>query len=72
MEGLNIGAILLVYLAALMLGVASLVAFGLLIARQTRAALISFSSGLLCMALIVSLAILSFLQKGQGFGTEGS
>jgi hypothetical protein len=71
-EGVNVGAILLGYLGALVLGITSLVALGLLIARQTKAALITFAAGLLVTAGIAALATLSFLQKGYGFYVEGS
>src|SRR5262249_11178659 len=64
--------ILLGYLGALGFGLTSLVALGLLIARQTRAALRTFAAGLLGTAVIAARATLSFLQKGQGFHVEGS
>jgi hypothetical protein len=66
-EGMNIGGILLGYLAVLVFGVTSLVALGLLIARL-KAALIVFAAGLLCADLIATLAALTCL----GFSHDGS
>jgi hypothetical protein len=71
-EGVNGGAILLGFLGILVLGITSLVALGLLIARRTRRALNTFAAGLLGTAVITAVAILSFLQKGQGFNQEGN
>jgi hypothetical protein len=71
-EGLNVGAILLGYLGVLVLGVTSLTALGLLLARRTRGALITFAAGLLAATVLAALATLSFLQKGMGFYVEGS
>jgi hypothetical protein len=71
-EGLNVGAILLGYLGVLVLGVTSLTALGLLLARRTRGALITFAAGFLAATALAALATLSFLQKGMGFSVEGS
>jgi hypothetical protein len=60
-EGMNIGGILLGYLGVLLFAVTSLAALALLIARQTRGALILFATGLLCGEVIAALATLSFL-----------
>jgi hypothetical protein len=60
-EGVNIGGILLGYVAVLVFGVTSLVALGLLIARL-KAALIVFAAGMLCADLIAALAVLSCLE----------
>jgi hypothetical protein len=46
-EGVNVGAILLGYLGIAVFGLTSLTALGLLIARQAKAALITFAAGLL-------------------------
>src|SRR5262249_17487278 len=62
-EGVNVGGLLLGYLAVLVFGIASVVALGLCIARLTRAARIVFASGLLGATLIAALAALSFLQR---------
>jgi hypothetical protein len=71
-EGMNVGAILLGFLGVLVVGLTALVAFGLLIARKTRAALVTFTAGLLGATVLAALATLSFLQKGNGFYEEGS
>jgi hypothetical protein len=60
MEGVNTVAILAAYLALLAFGATSLVAFGLLVARHTKAARILFAAGLLGGAVIVALAMFSF------------
>jgi hypothetical protein len=65
-------AIWLGYLALLAFGIASLVAVGLLIARRTGRARITFAAGVLVTAVIAALAGLSFLTRGQGFYEEGS
>jgi hypothetical protein len=62
-EGLNVGGILLGYLGLFVLAAASLVALGLLIAGLTQAARTLFAGGLLWAAVIVAVAVLSFLQK---------
>jgi hypothetical protein len=61
LEGLNILGILLGYLAVFVFGLACLVAVGLLIAHQTKAARIVFAAGWLCAAVIAAIAALSFL-----------
>jgi multisubunit Na+/H+ antiporter MnhC subunit len=65
-EGMNVGGIILGYLAVLVIGVAALVGIGLLIARQTRAARRLFAVGLVSAAIIAALAILSFLAGVTG------
>src|SRR5262249_18779894 len=62
-EGVNVGGILLGYLAVLVFGVASVVALGLCLAQLTRAARVVFASGLLGATLVAALAALSFLQR---------
>jgi hypothetical protein len=62
-EGVNFGGLLLTGIAILVVGGASLVAFGLLIARLTKAARTVIAVGLLCAAVIAALASLSFLGK---------
>jgi hypothetical protein len=66
-EGMNIGAMLLGFLGVLVSGLTSLVALGLLIARQIKPALITFAAGLLVTAVI---AALSFLQHGGGYDPD--
>jgi hypothetical protein len=62
-EGLNVGGYLLGFLGIGVLGLTSLVALGLLIARKTTAARIVFAAGLLSAAVIVAVAVLSFLSR---------
>jgi hypothetical protein len=71
MEGVNLGAFMLYFLAVFLLGGAALVATGLLLAGWTKAARIVFASGMFAAGLISSLATLSFLQPGMGFHAEG-
>src|SRR5262245_49138640 len=71
-EGMNIGALLLGSLAFFIVGIAILVALGLVIAGRTRAAPMTFSGGFLAMAVLGALAALSYLQRGMGFHQEGS
>jgi hypothetical protein len=68
-EGLNIGGFLLGFLGIGVLGLTSLVALGLLIGRKTTAARIVFAAGLLSAAVIVAVAVLSFLDS-QFHGNE--
>jgi hypothetical protein len=60
-EGVNMGGIMLGYLAVLVFGVVSLVALGLLLGARIKAARILFASGLLAASFVMILAILSFL-----------
>jgi hypothetical protein len=69
-EGMNLGAMLLGYLGVLVSGLTSLVALGLLIARQTKPALITFAAGLLVTAVIAAIAALSFLHHGGGYDPD--
>jgi hypothetical protein len=69
-EGINIGGILIGYLAVLVFGVISLVAVGLLIARLTKAARITFAAGLLGADMIAAFAALTFLDNQ--FNHDGS
>jgi hypothetical protein len=62
MEGMNMAGLLAGYLAVLVFGIISLVAFGFLLARRTRGARIVFAAGLLCATIIAGLALLSFLE----------
>jgi hypothetical protein len=62
-EGVNMGGFLLGYLGILVFGLTSLPALGLLIARKTTAARILFAAGLWVAAVIVAVAVLSFLQR---------
>lgn len=70
MEGMNIGAMLLGFLGVLVSGLTSLVALGLLIARQTKPALITFAAGLLVTGVIAAIATVSFLQHGGGYDPD--
>lgn len=71
MEGVNLGAAFLIFFALIVLGITSLVALGLLIAKMMRGALLTFAGGLLAACVITGLAALTFLQRGMGFHQEG-
>jgi hypothetical protein len=61
-EGLNVGGILLGYVAVLLCGVTSLAALVLLITRKFRGARILFATGVASANFIFSMAALTFLQ----------
>ena len=63
MEGVNLGGFMWAMVGFLFFGVTSLVALGLLIARQARPAMIVFATGWLCGAGILALATLTFLER---------
>ena len=63
MAGINIGGILLGYLAVPVFGLAALVALALWAARRARAALVGFAAGWLGAAVILALATLTFLDR---------
>jgi energy-converting hydrogenase Eha subunit A len=63
-EGLTgriIAGLLLGYLAFLVFAIGSLLALGLLIARRTKAARISFAAGLLSATTLLAVAVIAFL-----------
>lgn len=61
MEGLNIGALLVGYLAVGAFALWSLATFGVLLAGRGRVARIMFAGGLFGAALLIAAAILTFL-----------
>jgi hypothetical protein len=61
-EGVNMLALLLGNLALVIFGMALFVAFGLLVARMTKAARLFFAVAVLCASVIAAVAILTFLQ----------
>jgi hypothetical protein len=63
-------AVLLWYLAGLVFGITSVVAFGLLIARLTKAARILFAAGLLCLAVATAAVSLSGVEEPERIGGE--
>jgi hypothetical protein len=69
---MNLEAAWLGCLGVLVLGITSLVALGLRIARRTQGALLTFAVGLLGTAVLAAVAMLSFLERGRGFYQEGS
>ena len=72
MEGMNVGGLLLGYLAVFVLGGALLVALGLLVAGLTRAAKFLFAGGFLLAALIAAVAVLSFLDPQFNHGDDSA
>jgi hypothetical protein len=65
-----LAAVLLWYLVGLVFGITSVVAFGLLIARLTKAARILFAAGLLCLAVATAAVILSGVEEPEKIGGE--
>ncbi len=70
MEGVNLGGILLGYLAVLVFGAGLLVALALWIARQARAARFALAAGFLLAGVISALVALSFLQGEYRHGID--
>jgi hypothetical protein len=62
-EGVNLGGFMLGFAGVVALGVASLVALVLLVARKATAARFVFAAGMLLAAVIVAAAVLTFLQS---------
>jgi hypothetical protein len=65
MEGVNVGGILIGYVGLVDLGTATLIALGLLAVRRSPSARFVFASGLFSSAVLWTIAVLGFLQRGM-------